>query len=304
MRRRHKSRPHRQDPLLLGPYARAVGPVRLADAAIEQLLPVLRAVLGQLLHVVLNIQQAAIICQVPHLDMTYRFRHRMSTLRLLTTYASMGAANAAAAVLAGTAHAAAWRSAAHLIERVCLAAAPARLHIVEWHVPRRELRLRLPVRCRRHETVRVSTQRGGRRRHPLVAMHMGSPSRAAVARMSSTGCGGAATACTGRYCWGPRLQHALGGCSWVPQKALAREELAAGPCGSAPSLPAMAAHPAGAAASCALRPGCNTCGYRRKPFHGGGFRCSVHTLCSQSMAVDGVYTALNAADEWHRAISS
>ena len=58
---------HRQDPLLLGPHAGAVGPVRLADAAVEELLPVLRAVLAQLLHIVLHVQQPAIVRQVPHL---------------------------------------------------------------------------------------------------------------------------------------------------------------------------------------------------------------------------------------------
>lgn len=63
--------------------------------------------------------------------------------------------------------------------------------------------------------------------------------------MSSTGDGGAATACAGRQRCADRLPHGLGGCNCAPLKLLQRWEPRAWPeaCGRAPSLPAMAVLP-------------------------------------------------------------
>jgi hypothetical protein len=66
--RRRRRRAHRQHPLLLAPHARAVGPARGAHAAVKQRLPVRRVVPLQRVHVVVHVQQAAVLGAVHHLQ--------------------------------------------------------------------------------------------------------------------------------------------------------------------------------------------------------------------------------------------
>eukprot|EP00955_Chlamydomonas_euryale_P022450 237259-Chlamydomonas_euryale.AAC.8 len=58
---------HRQHPLLLAPDARTVRPARGADALGEDLAPVLGAVLRQRLHIMMHVEQAAVLRAVDHL---------------------------------------------------------------------------------------------------------------------------------------------------------------------------------------------------------------------------------------------
>ena len=53
-----------EDPFLLAPHARAVGPDGLADALVEESLPVLGRVDGEGLHVVLDIEETAVLAPV------------------------------------------------------------------------------------------------------------------------------------------------------------------------------------------------------------------------------------------------
>ena len=54
----------RFNPFLLAPHARAVGPDGLADALVEESLPVLGRVDGESLHVVLDIEETAVLAPV------------------------------------------------------------------------------------------------------------------------------------------------------------------------------------------------------------------------------------------------
>ena len=59
---------HREHPLLLGPDARACGPLRAAHPGVEQRAPVLWAIDGQRLQVVLHVQEAAVVGSVDDLQ--------------------------------------------------------------------------------------------------------------------------------------------------------------------------------------------------------------------------------------------